>query len=257
MLEFGAVALLSLSLSVVNASAQEVAPSILPGQQFPNEPLQPIPAGQVGDKEKEPNKPDQGEAVAEPEWQPRVRLVLNEPLGSQAVVSSKRVLKERTVPVLERDGGRTVHKTVQERFAIDIESVTEGATIIDCDDVSLEVSSLGQEGKGFAFEIEGKLILRNGTTRIEAENARLADGKLILSNANVKSPGLDMNSKELVLILDVARLRIGDVTEPEEPTPNIAPTPAQPFDSNPFPQPAGMRPGPQVLPNPLGTFPTS
>lgn len=255
MLKLTVVALLSLSLMVVNALAQEPSPDILPGGSFPG-PLQPIPAGQVGDKEKEPNKPDQGEAVAELEWQPRVRLVLNEPLGSQAVVSSKRVLKERTVPVLERDGGRTVHKSVQERYAIDIESVTEGATIIDCDVVSLKASSVGQEGKEFAVQIEGKLILRNGTTRIEAENARLADGKLILSNANVKSPGLEMKSEELVLTLNVERLRIGDVTEPEEPTPNAAPIPT--FNSDALPHPAGVRQSPPVLPDSQGAFfPTS
>lgn len=164
------------------------------------------------------------------EWAPAMRVFLNEAFGVQTVAQYKTVI--RKVPVTRykptQKNGKVIHvpvTTMQEVSQV-VRSVTAGTTIIDCDDVNVQVSTSEEGPKVFEFEIKGKLRLQNGSTLIEAKSAKLVDGKLTLTDVTLNTDSMKMTCTELVLDLKVRTLRVGEVTEP-----TLTPTPLTPIPS--------------------------
>ncbi len=194
-------------------------------------------AEKVSQKESEKEAPK--EVDAKEEWQPAMRLFLNEASGGQASLVSQtaHVAQTRMVTEEVRQGNKTVKvpRQVTAFAPKSIEVVTPGATLIDCDDVDVRVSLTEDGTKKFEFDINAQLILRYGDTIIEASSAQCIDGKLTLTNATVESNGVKMTSSELVMELAVENLRIGSVEAaraapvPQAPTPFLGEPNGQPF----------------------------
>lgn len=188
------------------------------------EPLDTIPSfipnsnGAIPDQPapKEPksaSEQDKQEATAT-ETEFKLHIFLNEPVGTQASLELKNVVIQVQKPVVEtkRVGGQDIKETryVTVQVVKSVKSVTAGATIIDCDAIEVQVNSDEDAKLNYEFEIQGHLQLRNGNSKIEAQSAKLSDGKLTLTEVTATTGGIKMQSTEVVIDLDVGSFRIGD-----------------------------------------------
>lgn len=194
--------------------------------------------GQPAPKElKSANEQGKQEATAT-ETEFKLHIFLNEPVGTHASLELRNIQIQVQKPVVESkmiDGQEikeTRYVTVQVVKAV--ESVTAGATIIDCDAMEVQVKADDDAQVSYEFEIQGHLRLRNGNSKIGAQSAKLTDGKLTLTDVTAITGGINMKSSEVVIDLNVNSLRIGDYqTDPIRsnlvPIPNngYAPTPDQ------------------------------
>ncbi len=204
-------------------------PQSLPGSSFPTQIEESN--GTEADSKKE----------EEPIAKTAMRLYLNEPTGEKAALRAQtaHVAQRKTVIESVLQGNKTVNipRQVTAFQPQRIEVVTHGAVLIDCDDVDLQVKLAEAGSKSFAFEIKDQLVLRYESTIIEASSAKLAAGKLTLTDASIISNQVKMTSAELVMNLEVENLRIGNA-EPTGEIPSLQPTPfpggsdGGPFGSN-------------------------
>ncbi len=182
------------------------------------------------------------------EWTPAMRVFLNEAPGVQATVQNTVTYIDQIKTVFETvmRNGKAIRtpRQVTQKVARAVRTVTADVTVIDCDDVNVQVSTSEKGAKAFEFEIKGELQLQNGSTLIEAKSAKLVDEKLTLTDVTLSTDSMKMTCTELVLNLKVNALRVGEVTEPV--APKVNPLPGQdPFSTpQPIPTPAASFGGP-------------
>lgn len=207
--------------------SNESAPFGVPIDDFGSEEVPPV---------IEPRKSDKQEEAA-PAKDFKLRVFLNEPLGTHAALQTRTVQAVVARPFVETrlvDGRQIqVTRSVSEVVNKTIQSVTDGATVIECDSMNIEVNTVDNTKVAYEFTIDGQLKLLNGSSELKADYAKFGNGKLTLSNVVGKTAGIKMKSAEVVIEMDVNSLRIGDYVPGKGPY-SLLPIP---FDGTPQTQP--------------------